>query len=149
VLTRALVSARHDMTVEMSKDPDDWSWGPLHQLALEHPVLGGEGIPAVVRDYVNPDPVPMPGGTSIVNATSWDASSGSFGVTTGPSMRMVVDLADLDASTWVVTTGVSGHPASAHYDDQLGAWAAGESFPWPFGRAAVEEAAQDTVTLVP
>ncbi|WP_418276034.1 penicillin acylase family protein [Isoptericola jiangsuensis] len=148
VLTRALVSARHDLTVEMSKDPDDWSWGSLHELALQHPVLGGDDVPAFVRDYFNPDALPMPGGSSIVNATSWDASS-SFGVTTGPSMRMVVDMADLDASTWVASTGVSGHPASSHYDDQLRAWAAGETFAWPFSRAAVEEASQDTVTLVP
>jgi penicillin amidase len=149
VLTRALVSARQDLTVEISKDPDDWSWGSLHELALEHPVLGGDDVPAVVRDYFNPDPVRMPGGTSIVNATSWDASSGSFGVTTGPSMRMVVDMADLDGSTWVASTGVSGHPASAHYDDQLSAWAAGETFAWPFSRAAVEEASEESMTLVP
>lgn len=149
VLTQALVSARLDLTVEQSKVPTDWAWGDLHVLALEHPVLGGESIPAPVREYVNPDPVGMPGGSSIVNATSWDASSGSFGVTAGPSMRMVVDLGDLDRSTWVTVTGTSGHPASPHYDDQLRTWAAGETFPWPFSRDAVEEAGRDELTLTP
>jgi penicillin amidase len=149
VLTRALTSARRDLTVEMSKEPTDWNWGSLHQLALQHPVLGGDDVPALVRDYVNPDPVPMPGGTSVVNATGWDASSGSFAVTTGPAMRMVVDLGDLDASTWVTVTGTSGHPASSHYDDQLPVWAAGESFAWPFSREAVGAAAEDTTTLTP
>ncbi|WP_243401008.1 MULTISPECIES: penicillin acylase family protein [Isoptericola] len=148
-LTQALVTARGDLTVELSKDASEWRWGALHTLALEHPVIGGESVPALVRDYVNPRPVEMPGGSSIVNATSWDASTGSFRVTTGPSMRMVVDLGDLDASTWVTVTGTSGHPASSHYTDQLSAWAVGETFPWPFSRPAVEEAAQDTATLVP
>ncbi|WP_347568601.1 penicillin acylase family protein [Isoptericola sp. AK164] len=149
ILTRALVTARHDLTVELSKDPGDWSWGALHELSLQHPVLGGPDVPGLVRDYVNPHPVPMPGGSSIVNATGWDASTGSFAVTTGPSMRMVVDLGDLDASTWVTVTGTSGHPASSHYDDQLHSWAAGDTFTWPFTRDAVEENAEDTATLVP
>jgi len=106
-------------------------------------------VPGLVRDLVNPGPVRMPGGSSIVNATGWDAGTGSFAVTTGPSMRMVVDLADLDASTWVTVTGVSGHPASSHYDDQLDDWAAGKTFAWPFTREAVEEAAETRATLVP
>ncbi|AEG45240.1 peptidase S45 penicillin amidase [Isoptericola variabilis 225] len=149
ILTQALVSARRDLTVELSKEPEDWSWGALHTLELAHPVLGGEDVPGLVRDYVNPRAVPMGGGSSIVNATGWDAGSGSFAVRTGPSMRMVVDLGDLDASTWVTVTGVSGHPASRHYSDQLEAWASGTTFAWPFSREAVGEAARTRATLVP
>lgn len=149
VLTQALVSARQDLTVEIGKDTSDWEWGTLHQLRLEHLVLGGSGIPAPIAAYMNPAPVKVGGGSSIVNATSWDAASGSFDVTSGPSMRMVVDLADLDASTWVVVTGASAHPGSPHYDDQLSAWAEGETFPWPFTADAVEGAAEDEQILTP
>jgi len=149
ILTRALVTARRDLTVELSKNPDDWQWGTLHQLYLTHPVLGGEGVPSIVREYVNPDPVPMAGGSSIVNATGWDAGTRSFAVRTGPSMRMVVDMGNLDASTWVTVTGTSGHPASVHYDDQLDAWATGKTFPWPFSRAAVDDALETETMLVP
>ena len=60
-----------------------------------------------------------------------------------------MDLADLDASTWVVVTGTSAHPASPHYDDQLGAWATGETFPWPFTTEAVGRASEDEQTLTP
>lgn len=149
VLTEALVSARQDLTVELGKDTSDWEWGTLHQLKLKHLVLGGSGIPAPISAYMNPAPVMVGGGSSIVNATAWDASSGSFDVTSGPSMRMVVDLADLDASTWVVVTGTSAHPASEHYDDQLGAWATGETFPWPFSTEAVAAAEEDELVLTP
>ncbi len=149
ILTQALVSARRDLTVELSKEPEDWTWGTLHRLRLAHPLLSGQGTPGFVRDYVNPSPVRMPGGSSIVNATGWDAGTGSFEVRTGPSMRMVVDMGEVDASTWVTVTGVSGHPASPHYDDQLEAWATGETFAWPFSREAVAEAAAATATLVP
>ena len=53
-------------------------------------------------------------------------------------MRMVVDLSAFDRSTWVNQTGESGHPGQANYDDQLDAWAGGETFRWPFTRAAVD-----------
>jgi penicillin amidase len=149
ILRQALVSARRELTVELSKEPEDWRWGTLHTLHLRHPVLGGETIPGLVRDYMNPNPVPMSGGSAIVNATGWDAGTGSFAVSTGPAMRMVVDMGNLDASTWVAVTGVSGHPASRHYQDQLRTWAAGETFPWPFSRDAVAEAADVEATLVP
>ncbi|WP_179950933.1 penicillin acylase family protein [Xylanimonas oleitrophica] len=149
ILTQALVSARRDMTVEMAKDPSRWSWGKLHTLRLEHPILGGEGVPGLVRELVNPSPVEMSGSSSVVNATGWDAGTGSFAVRTGPSMRMVVDLGDIDDSTWVTVTGTSGHPASKHYADQLGAWAEGRTFPFAFTRDAVQETAREELTLTP
>ncbi|WP_442946340.1 penicillin acylase family protein [Oerskovia sp. USHLN155] len=149
VLNRAITSARLDLTTELSKKTTDWEWGKLHTLSLGHLVLDNEAVPGFVRAYMNPRKVAMPGGSSIVNATSWDAASGSFEVTSGPSMRMVVDLDDLDASTWVTVTGASGHPASKHYEDQLGTWAAGETYAWPFTADAVRSGTKDTLTLVP
>ena len=149
VLNQAIVSARLDLTTELSKKTSDWEWGKLHTLSLGHTVLDVDAVPGVVRGYVNPRTVAMPGGSSIVNATSWDAASGSFEVTSGPSMRMVVDLDDLDASTWVTVTGTSGHPASKHYEDQLGTWADGGTFAWPFTPQAVRDGAKATLTLVP
>ena len=64
-------------------------------------------------------------------------------------MRMVVDLANLDNSTWVVLTGVSGHPGSRHYADQVAAWADGRTYQWPFSLAAVQDAATNTLTFKP
>jgi penicillin amidase len=149
VLVRAMEAARLELTVELGKDPADWAWGRVHTAAPQHAILGGEGVPAPVRDLVNPRPLAVPGGGSIVNATAWDAASGSFAVTAAPSMRMVVDLGDLDASTWVTLTGTSGHPGSVHYTDQFAAWAAGETFPWPFTTTAVQEASVRELTLRP
>jgi len=83
-----------------------------------------------------------------VDATSWDAVEG-FEVTAAPSMRMVVSLADWDDSRWINLTGVSGHPASAHYSDQTELFVDGETLPWAFSRGAVEAAAQDRLVLTP
>ena len=149
ILVRAMETARLELTVALGKDVGDWRWGNLHAAAPQHPVLGGESVPMPVRRLVNPTPLGVDGGSSIVNATAWDAATDSFGVTAAPSMRMVVDLADLDASTWVTMTGTSGHPGSSHYTDQFAAWAAGNTYAWPFTRAQVEDASVRTLTLEP
>ena len=149
ILFRALTSARLELAVEIGKDAAGWEWGKLHLAAPEHRVLGGEGVPSLVRRMVNPEPIGVGGGSAVVNAMAWDAGTDSYRVTAGPSMRMVVDLADLDASTWVNLTGTSGHPGSPHYDDQLDDWAEGRTFPWPFTAGATQDASADRLTLRP
>lgn len=149
LLSRALETARLELTVQLGKDVRDWEWARLHTAAPQHAVLGGTDVPDLVRDLVNPRPIGVPGGSSIVSATAWDAATGSFEVTSAPAMRMVVDLGDLDASTWVSATGTSGHPGSVHYTDQFAAWARGDSYPWPFSDDAVRDAASRELTLRP
>lgn len=149
ILASALEDARNELTVKLGKNPDSWEWGRLHHLALEHPLLGGESIPPPVRMLMNPSVAEVGGGSATVNALAWDASAENYHVTAGPSMRMVVDMSDFDASTWVNVTGVSGHPASAHYTDQLDAWITGETFSWPFTAGAVSDAARQELTLRP
>lgn len=149
ILTQALVQARRELTAQLGRDAEDWQWGRVHVAAPEHPVLGGDALPGLVRSLVNPSARSVGGGSSIVDATAWDASSDSYTVTAAPSMRMVVDLGDLDGSTWVSLTGTSGHPASEHYADQFAAWADGDTFDWPFTAGAVESAAENRLTLTP
>ncbi|GAA1175097.1 penicillin acylase family protein [Ornithinimicrobium humiphilum] len=149
VIRTAMIHARNDLTRTLSKDPSDWTWGQLHTVRLEHEVLSSDAAPGLVAGIFGQPPLPVGGGSSLVNAFNWDASSGSFEVTSAPSMRMVVDLADLDASRWVNQTGQSGHPFHPHWKDQTEAWVEGRTYAWPFTRAAVEEAAEDTLTLVP
>ena len=149
ILRRALVTARLRLTSTLGKDPDTWQWGKLHRLRLVEQPLGAAGLTKVLHPLLNRGPMEMPGGPSIVNATAYDASTGTFDVTAAPSMRMVVDLSAFDRSSWVNQTGQSGHPGNGNYDDQLGAWAEGRTFEWPFTRAAVEAAAARTLTLNP
>ncbi|WP_328880647.1 penicillin acylase family protein [Streptomyces sp. NBC_00299] len=47
----------------------------------------------------------------------------------GPAARYVWDLADREASRWVVPLGASGIPASPHHRDQLPLWVGGDLVP--------------------
>ena len=65
------------------------------------------------------------------------------------SWRAVYDLGDLDRSVGVLPAGVSGNPASAHWNDQAPLWGAGDTHPLPFTRPAVEAAAVAALRLLP
>jgi penicillin G amidase len=147
VLRQSLVQARLRLTSSLGKDPQTWSWGRLHRLELRQTPLGRSGVPGLIQALVNRGPYDAPGGGSLVDAFAWDASSGRFDVTAGPSMRMIVDLGELDRSRWVNQTGNSGHPWDSHYDDQIDAWLGGKDYPWPFTAAAVKKASGDPQTF--
>jgi penicillin amidase len=139
--------ARDELTKRQALDADDWSWGHLHRLDLHHSTLGESGVAPIERLF-NRDEHGVGGGSSIVDATTWDAALG-YDVTAAPSMRMVVSLADFDRSRYINLTGVSGHPGSSHYGDQTELFVNGEYLPWTFSRDAVVEAGDDTLTLSP
>ncbi|MEP9362220.1 penicillin acylase family protein [Nocardioides sp. CN2-186] len=147
ILRAAMRDARDELTSRQALDPAEWSWGHLHRLDLHSPTLGESGI-GPVEWLVNRDGWQVGGGASTVDATSWDATEG-YGVTSAPSMRMVVSLADFDDSRWINLTGVSGHPFDSHYTDQTDLWVDGKTLPWVFSPDAVSDAGEDVLTLEP
>ncbi|MGW0995432.1 penicillin acylase family protein [Streptomyces sp. NPDC002523] len=144
---RAMIDARWELTAKLGKDIDTWSWGRLHRLFLKNQTLGTEG-PEFLQYILNRGPWKLGGGEATVNATGWNAAGG-YGVVWVPSMRMVVNLADLDKSKWINLTGASGHAYSAHYTDQTGKWVKGELLPWSFSGKAVDKSTSDTLVLKP
>ena len=73
----------------------------------------------------------------------------SFETVTVPSMRMVVDLSDFDASRWNHLTGTSGHAFHPNYVDQTPTWQRAELTPWAFSDEAVDDATTHTLELIP
>ncbi|NEB03141.1 penicillin acylase family protein [Streptomyces sp. SID13726] len=144
---RAMIDARWELTAKLGKDIDTWSWGRLHRLFLKNQTLGTEG-PGFLKYMLNRGPWKLSGGEATVNATGWNAAGG-YGVVWVPSMRMVVNLGDLDKSKWINLTGASGHAYSAHYTDQTDKWVKGELLDWAFSDAAVDKSTNDTLVLKP
>ncbi|MFD1663147.1 penicillin acylase family protein [Streptomyces caeni] len=144
---RAMKDARWELTAKLGKDIDTWSWGRLHRLFLKNQTLGTGG-PRIIQYMLNRGPWKLDGGEATVNATGWNAAGG-YGVVWVPSMRMVVNLGDLDKSKWINLSGASGHAYSAHYTDQTDLWAEGELLPWHFSKNAVDKSTADTLVLKP
>jgi penicillin amidase len=147
LLQTAAVDAYEELAQAQGADPAEWNWGELHALTLRSGTFGESGI-APVEALFNRGPYPVGGGSGVVNATGWGLDDG-YETSTVPSMRMVIDLEDWDASTWHHLTGASGHAFHPHYADQTEAWARGEQYPWAYSPGAVGKAAEDTLTLEP
>lgn len=147
MLKRSAIDAYERLVDEQGDNPTRWNWGALHALPLTNGSFGESGI-APIEWLFNRGPYPVGGGSSVVNATGWDLGS-SFATVTVPSMRMIVDLSDFDASRWNQLTGESGHAFHTNYTDQVESWQRAELTPWPFSSKAVDAATTDTLVLTP
>ena len=146
-LRAALADAHDELTERLGGDPDDWAWGELHTLDLIHGTFGASGI-GPVEALFNRGPLELGGGSNIVNANGWWAPNG-YEVIWVPSMRMVLDLGDLDAGRWIHLTGQSGRPFHPHYTDQAELWRDGDTIPINFSGERIDTDAQDRLRLLP
>jgi penicillin amidase len=116
------------------------SWGALHTLTFKHPLA----ITQAGRGRFNVGPFELAGYPDTVLSTY---PSGE--VTGGASFREIVDLSNWDRSVWINAPGQSGAPGSRHFADLARPWSAGDYFPMAFSDAAVQAAAETTLTLTP
>lgn len=147
ILAAAMTDAHANLVERFGSDPSDWRWGALHTVEFRNGTLGESGI-APIEALFNRGPFEVGGGTSLVNAMSWSPVDG-FEVIAIPSMRMVVDLADFDASTAIHSTGQSGHAFHSRYTDMTEMWAAGETLPMRWSEEAVRTDSQGVLILNP
>ena len=147
ILRRAFQAAVDELEAAQGSDPTRWRWGDLHTATFENQTLGRSGV-AVIEWLFNRGPFPTAGGSNIVNATAWDARRG-YEVRSLPSMRMIVDLADLSRSLSVHTTGQSGHAFHPHYIDMADLWRLGRYHPMLWDDAQVREHAEEMLRMVP
>jgi len=147
IFSHSFEKAIAQLEKELGKDQSKWRWGDLHNATFENGTLGKSGI-GLIEDLFNRGPFPTGGGTDIVNATSWKATQG-YEVTNVPSMRMIVDLSNLDNSFTVHTTGQSGHAYNEHYDDIAPMWAGIKYYPMLWSEASVTSIAEGHLVLSP
>ncbi|MFQ5967967.1 MAG: penicillin acylase family protein, partial [Acidimicrobiia bacterium] len=147
ILLRALEEGMALTSGNLGSDPRAWSWGALHTVTFENQSLGQSGIPPIEWLF-NRGSYRTGGSASVPNATAWDASEG-FTTAAHPSMRMVVDFSDLDTSTWIHSTGQSGHTFHPNYVDLAQDWADVRTYPMPWTRDAVESLTTHWLMLVP
>lgn len=147
IMLRALQAAADRAIAAHGDDREGWRWEDAHALTFISNPLGLSGI-SLIEDMVNRGPIGLGGGYEVVNAASWSVDN-PFAVTSGVSMRMVVDFANLENSQTIHTTGQSGHPFSPHYDDMIERWATGEYHTMHFSRAIVEENTVERLLLNP
>ena len=138
-----LVAAWADARALLGADPAGWRWDALHGLGLRHALAGlFPGRTDLALPRLN-----LGGGASSPNYGPYRAAD--FGIITGPSIRLLMDVGDWDASLFVGLAGQSGDPASPHFSDMAEAWRDGTYLPLRYSREAVAEATERLLTLRP
>ncbi len=146
-LRTALTRAEAEIVERLGSNPARWSWGALHTATFRNATFGESGI-APIEALFNRGGLPVSGDESAVNATGWSLTD-PYVVDWIPSMRMVVDLNDLSASTLIHSTGQSGHAFAPHYVDMAKRWSVGETAPMRWTRQQVDLDADGVLLLTP
>jgi penicillin amidase len=145
ILAAAFEDAIHYLRTAVGEDMSQWTWGRIHQAGFNHAL----GAVKPLDKIFNRGPYPYGGDTNTVWQAAYvpqlpiNTNGGSA------SWRQIIDVSDWDASRAVHTTGQSGHPASAHYDDMIPLWLNGEYHPLLWSREKVEANAEGRLILEP
>jgi penicillin amidase len=152
ILSAAFADAVAEAEQLMGKDSSRWQWGTIHTITFHNQTLGMSGI-SPIEAIFNRGPYQTAGGSSIVNATSWDASQSdptkAYQVLWLPSERMIVDMSNLAASLSTNTTGESGHAFNPNYDNQIDMWRTIEYHPMMWLQQGIVDSASGHLVLSP
>ncbi|GJM29793.1 MAG: penicillin amidase [Cyclobacteriaceae bacterium] len=130
---------------ELGADPALWHWGKVH--TLEHMHAIGRRKP--LNYLFNVGPFPVTGGDEVINKMDFDRTASRYQVKSGPSMRMIVDLANMQQAYGILPTGQSGHLSSPHYKDQVKLYNSGELRPQYMDKQEIAAEAGHPLILTP
>lgn len=145
LLLATLASAYEDCANRLGVDDRLWQWGKLHHGYFEHAVS-----PLVTpQEQPRHDVGPLPKGGSGSTPMHTGYRPSDFRILHGASVRLIIDVGGWDNSMCLNAPGQSGDPASPHYRDLAGTWAAGGYVPMLYSREKVDEAAGHRIRLDP
>ena len=146
MLARALLVAMDHVAGDHGDDPDAWRWGDEHLAVAEHRPLADTPLAPLFNLSG-----PAPGSMYSVNAFSFSPLEDErrFAATHGPGFRAIYDLADLERSLFVQSTGQSGNILSPWYRSMERGWRDGEYFTIPTKRAVYGSNAAGRLRLIP
>ena len=146
MLARALGIAVDRIARDHGDDPRAWRWGDVHVAIAEHRPFGETSLAPLLNLSGA-----APGSIYAVNAFSFSPldEERPFASTHGPGFRAIYDLANLDRSLFIHSTGQSGNVLSPLYRNFEEGWRKGGYITVPTARAAFEPNALGRLRLVP
>ena len=145
LLLSTLATALAETRTLLGPDRATWQWGRLSTVLLEHALtpLASEAQ----RAQMTVGPAPKNGDSNVPGVAEFDHKTyRTIGVAT---LRIVMDVGDWDKSLAINGAGQSGDWTSPHYRDLFPLWVADKYFPLLYTRAAIEQATERRILLVP
>jgi penicillin amidase len=129
----------------LGPDISQWYWEKVHLLEHVHAI----GRQKPFDKLFNVGPFPVTGGDEVINKMDFDENVFPYRVKSGPAMRIVIDMGDMENSISINPTGQSGHMMSAHYQDQAEMYNLGQFRPQHMDRKKILEEAKGVLRLQP
>jgi len=120
VIKKSWLQAADELEQRFGSDHIKWRWDQLHHVTFKH-FLGDQ--PMINRIF-NIGPFPMSGSHTTINNGSYSFKN-PYDCIVGPSMRMIIDMANPGRAEVINPPGQVGHPFSNHYRDQADFWVSG------------------------
>jgi len=122
----ALGKTISELSEQLGTDSEKWLWEKV--VVLEHPHPLGAKKP--LDKIFNVKAPAVTANEESVNKLPFTLNpDGIYKVNSGPSMRIILDFADVEASESILPTGQSGNLFSPHYSDQAILYATGKYRP--------------------
>lgn len=135
VLRASVRGALSVLRARFGEDPNEWAWGSVRPLILDHPL---NGIPLLGKHFSR-GPYPHGGDVNTVwqgGHSVQDGAEGGYDII--PAYRQVIDLSNFDRSAFQIPGGNSGVPGQGHYDDCISEYLDGRYRPLLYSRVSVE-----------
>ena len=147
MIARALDLALADLTSRYGADIGRWRWGDAHIAVSEHRPLSKQAWLAPLFELRQP--VPGDTWTIDVGRNALANQMQPYATRHAASLRGIYDLADLDNSLFMHSSGQSGNPFSPLYANFNAAWAQVQYVPMSMRRADIEQRQLGTLRLIP
>ena len=123
IVAEALIAARLDLREALGPDVDQWRYDRLHTVTHRHAM---SDVP-FLGDWLDVGPFSLPAAKDALNKYEFKLKEEvNYDVFSGPSMRIAIDFANVEAAESILPTGQSGNPFSPFYANQSSLYHAGE-----------------------
>ena len=144
LITATMRAALDWLADRLGPDPAGWTWGRVHTMSWPHP-LGHHGR---LGELLNGPRLPCDGTENVINNVAPSASE-PFIAASGPTYRLIADLATPEVVYINSHCPTCACPGSPHYSDTIRDWASGNYQPLRRVRALIEIEAEGTTTIRP
>lgn len=145
VVRRSFRQAINYLRSRLGKNASRWQWGKIHTVSFSHLLARN----LILKWIFTRGLYPLGGDANTIPQASYDPMDPFSCTASIVSYRQIIDLADINNSCAVNSTGASGQPGSRHFSDQITLWRNLEYHPMWFTREDIEKNAEAVLTLQP
>ncbi len=144
ILYDSFISAVDFLRMKLGKNQKNWKWGKINTITFSHPFSAKKPL----NWFFSFGPFPAEGERNTINLAHSSFIDETFKVTSGPVLRFVIDMADVDNAEFILDTGQSGHFKSKHFSDMIKPFLENKTVKLLFNDKDIIENAQGTLLLI-